>query len=524
ELTTERIEVQYNETATIEIEIKNEGYSTGIVENITATQSGNYKHLNLSHEDYVAVGMESNETLKINATPAYENVKSDEYQVEIELEGSEEFQYNEETTVEITEPDVEETKARKYIEIHKEEKETRYTIRTTNKEDKKARINITEEIPSVIAETKEDVDFNPEPDEIIEGSLIAKWSLMLEPGETKDLTYTVTGDTRQQEFTQPEIQIQIEELITEIELTINIEGNGTTDPEEGTHTYEEGEEVTMEATPEEGYFFKNWTGDHIGEEEETTITMDKDKEIIANFQNIEAEKAGLLLTTIPIVTIIIMIIAALVILGITLKKGMIGTPPSTPKTPRGKAPKEKEKKIEEKVRKKSALMKKLEENKEKTKTLIAYKIGDKEKEETKEETGENICPVCGKEFETEKGMKIHRTQIHGKEESEEETEKTEEKVVSSYQIEDEEEKETEEETQEKEKTEEEEQEKKITETKEKSEETEGEKVKAEDKLKFIIKKLKEKGLPERKIKKEVKEQAKKAGLKEKKIDEILGKI
>jgi len=75
--------------------------------------------------------------------------------------------------------------------------------------------------------------------------------------------------------------------IYEYELEINIEGEGSTDPEEGTHIYEHGEEVTVEAIPEEGWKFINWTGDVAeGEEEEKEITimMDDDKVLTANFE------------------------------------------------------------------------------------------------------------------------------------------------------------------------------------------------------------------------------------------------
>ncbi len=69
-------------------------------------------------------------------------------------------------------------------------------------------------------------------------------------------------------------------------LTINIEGEGSTEPEKGTRTYYEGEEIKLEATPAEGWYFDGWTGDvPEGEEgDEITITMDKDKEITAHFE------------------------------------------------------------------------------------------------------------------------------------------------------------------------------------------------------------------------------------------------
>ncbi len=67
-------------------------------------------------------------------------------------------------------------------------------------------------------------------------------------------------------------------------LTISVEGEGSTVPAEGTHSYEHGEEVTITATPELGWYFAGWTGDYTGIEDEITITIDGDKEITAHFE------------------------------------------------------------------------------------------------------------------------------------------------------------------------------------------------------------------------------------------------
>ncbi|MEF8873353.1 MAG: FixG Ig-like domain-containing protein, partial [Candidatus Thermoplasmatota archaeon] len=69
------------------------------------------------------------------------------------------------------------------------------------------------------------------------------------------------------------------------ELTINVEGEGSTSPEEGTHPYEYGENITVEAFPGENWIFSHWTGDvSEGEEErEIDIFIDGDKEITAHF-------------------------------------------------------------------------------------------------------------------------------------------------------------------------------------------------------------------------------------------------
>ncbi len=72
--------------------------------------------------------------------------------------------------------------------------------------------------------------------------------------------------------------------IYEYDLTINVEGEGSTIPEEGAHTYEYGEEVLIEATPDDGWYFEEWTGDHTGTDEGLTVVMDEDKEITAHFE------------------------------------------------------------------------------------------------------------------------------------------------------------------------------------------------------------------------------------------------
>ena len=70
----------------------------------------------------------------------------------------------------------------------------------------------------------------------------------------------------------------------EYTLTIIVVGQGTTDPEEGTHTYLEGEQVTITATPETGWYFLEWDGDYTGTEEEITVIMDGNLEITAVFE------------------------------------------------------------------------------------------------------------------------------------------------------------------------------------------------------------------------------------------------
>ncbi len=71
--------------------------------------------------------------------------------------------------------------------------------------------------------------------------------------------------------------------INQYELKINIEGQGTTNPGEGIHTYEEGYSVRITAIPDTGYLFSHWSGDITGSDNPETIIMDSDKTVTAHF-------------------------------------------------------------------------------------------------------------------------------------------------------------------------------------------------------------------------------------------------
>jgi hypothetical protein len=77
------------------------------------------------------------------------------------------------------------------------------------------------------------------------------------------------------------------EPVTQYDLTTDsTDGGSVTTPGEGTYTYDEGEDVSLVATPDSGYHFVKWTGD-VGtiadDEDATTITMNGDYSITANF-------------------------------------------------------------------------------------------------------------------------------------------------------------------------------------------------------------------------------------------------
>ncbi len=93
-------------------------------------------------------------------------------------------------------------------------------------------------------------------------------------GGNEEITITMDGDK----------EITANFVIHEYDLTINIEGEGSTDPSEGTTTYEHGEQVTVTATSAEGWSFVEWTGDHQGSQEKITLTIEENMEITAHFE------------------------------------------------------------------------------------------------------------------------------------------------------------------------------------------------------------------------------------------------
>ncbi|GEM_PF-2445995 len=110
-----------------------------------------------------------------------------------------------------------------------------------------------------------------------------------------------SGETAN-DFTDPliyEIHDEFEEITREWMVTVKLPTrnvNVYADPEEGgevegTGTYEYGEEVTVTATANEGYYFVNWTedGDEVSTDEEYTFEVENDRELVANFESREYE-------------------------------------------------------------------------------------------------------------------------------------------------------------------------------------------------------------------------------------------
>ncbi len=97
-------------------------------------------------------------------------------------------------------------------------------------------------------------------------------------GSTIDYTYDNAGNLQERDVVAVTVQYT---------LTMGKTGQGTVDPTEGTHDYNQGSVVNVTATAATGWSFVNWTGDvaTIADENasSTTITMDSDYSIVANF-------------------------------------------------------------------------------------------------------------------------------------------------------------------------------------------------------------------------------------------------
>ena len=68
-----------------------------------------------------------------------------------------------------------------------------------------------------------------------------------------------------------------------LNLQLNIQGEGTVELNPPYGIYEEDTEVTLTATPANGFAFDQWIGDLSGDTNPETILMDEDKEVTASF-------------------------------------------------------------------------------------------------------------------------------------------------------------------------------------------------------------------------------------------------
>ena len=74
-----------------------------------------------------------------------------------------------------------------------------------------------------------------------------------------------------------------------------VDGSITKVPDQA--RYKHGEEVTLVAVPNEGYFFMNWSGDLSDSNNPETLIMDADKSVNANFAALKVKAGGYVITS-----------------------------------------------------------------------------------------------------------------------------------------------------------------------------------------------------------------------------------
>ncbi len=101
------------------------------------------------------------------------------------------------------------------------------------------------------------------------------------------------------EYTNPEIAVTMDAektataYFTEVPpgqhtLTVDVQGQGTTVPAAGTHSYDENTEVDLEATPAEGWEFEKWViNGTVVTDPSLQVLMDTDKTATAYFKDID---------------------------------------------------------------------------------------------------------------------------------------------------------------------------------------------------------------------------------------------
>ncbi|MBW3548938.1 MAG: fibronectin type III domain-containing protein, partial [Actinobacteria bacterium] len=87
--------------------------------------------------------------------------------------------------------------------------------------------------------------------------------------------------------------------VTQHSLTTNVVGEGTVSASPDKVAYDDGEEVTLTATPASGSVFDGWSGDLTGTANPQTLTMNADKSVTATFS---AETVDTVDTTAPTIS------------------------------------------------------------------------------------------------------------------------------------------------------------------------------------------------------------------------------
>ncbi len=73
-------------------------------------------------------------------------------------------------------------------------------------------------------------------------------------------------------------------------ISLEVDGNGSTEPAVGTHEYNEGDAVSITAIPDEGWQFDGWSGDVTDPQLTiTTLIVTSDKTVTADFSRVEPD-------------------------------------------------------------------------------------------------------------------------------------------------------------------------------------------------------------------------------------------
>lgn len=75
-------------------------------------------------------------------------------------------------------------------------------------------------------------------------------------------------------------------IVPQYTLNTTTNGSGTVSVSPNGGVYDEGTKISLTATASEGWKFKNWSGDVSGDSPSITVTMDSDKNIVANFTKV----------------------------------------------------------------------------------------------------------------------------------------------------------------------------------------------------------------------------------------------
>ncbi|MFC1938005.1 InlB B-repeat-containing protein, partial [Chloroflexota bacterium] len=94
-----------------------------------------------------------------------------------------------------------------------------------------------------------------------------------------------SGATATTSVTMNSDKVVTANFVRQYTLTMQVSpaGGGTTSPSVGSHTYDAGTVVSLSATPNAGYAFSHWSGDASSTLPSTSVTMDSDKVVTANF-------------------------------------------------------------------------------------------------------------------------------------------------------------------------------------------------------------------------------------------------